>query len=463
MQTLGRSPSPRVGRVRTEPPRRFGVLHWLTSSTAWRAVGRGLFGAAGLLLALVAGVGALLGAASVSDVPAVFLGSGLAAFALVAAVSVALVTRGRAAPRQARWRVALAGVASMLGLAAALAVLVPLNDPSVPVAAVAGQRFWDLPTGSRIAYVKIPAVGTARSTPIIVVHGGPGVPQMAEDARFFGQLARDGYDVYVYDQIGAGLSPRLADPTQYTLARHVADLEAIRREIDAEQVILIGHSWGGTLAATYLAEHPNHVEKVVFSSPGAVYWAEMGTSGMGMIGRLTGEQRWQVIEQLLLPRAFLAYELVQVNPRAAHAFAGDRELDAHYDQLFASAAPGLFCDVRRPPPGEAITGIGFYANQVPQSASAPRPVDPRPVLRTIQTPALVLKGGCDYIPWRLTIEYREVLPNVQLVYLPGAGHQAYQEQPELYLAAVRAFLRGAPAPVPLYDGLEPPPDYSGVR
>src|SRR5581483_5931267 len=121
-------------------------------------------------------------------------------------------------------------------------------------------------------------------------------------------------------------------------------------------------------------------------------------------GRLTDEQRWQVIEQLLPPRALLAYELVQVNPRAAHAFAGDRELDARFDRLFASAAPGLFCDVRTPPSGEAVTGLGFYANQVPQSASAPRPEDPRPALRTLRTPALVLKGGCDYIRWRLTIE-----------------------------------------------------------
>ncbi len=170
-------------------------LHWLVTPTTWRAVGRGLLAGAGLLLALVVGVGALLGAASLSDVHAHFLGLGLAAFALVAAASIALVTRGLTAPRGLRWRIALAGTASAVGLGAAFAVLVPLNDPSMPAAAVPGQRFWDLPTGSRIAYVKIPAVGTARPTPIIVVHGGPGMPQMAVDAPFFGQLARDGYDV----------------------------------------------------------------------------------------------------------------------------------------------------------------------------------------------------------------------------------------------------------------------------
>lgn len=465
METVPRSSGARVNHVNhvnTGRPARCRGRHRFATSTTWSVIVRGSLGGLGLLLALGTGIGVLLGVASVSAAPAFFLVSGLGAFALVAAASSALATRGLDASRQRSWRLSLAGAAGLLGLVAALAVLVPLHDPAMPAAAVPGQRFWDLPTGSRIAYVKMPAVGATKPTPIIFVHGGPGVAMMAEDARFFGQLARDGYDVYVYDQIGAGLSPRLADPTQYTLARTVADLEAIRQRIGAERVILIGHSWGGSVAATYLAAHPDRVEKVVFSSPGAVYWAEMGTSGMGMLGRLTAEQRWQVIEKLLPPRALLAYQLVQVNPRAAHAFAGDHELDARQDQVFASAAPGLFCDVHTPPE-EAVSGLGFYANQVPQATNTPLPPDPRPALRTLRTPALVLKGSCDYIPWRLTREYLDTLPNAQLVYLPGAGHQAYQERPERYLATVRAFLQGAPLPVQPYQGQEPPPDYTGVR
>lgn len=439
------------------------IRHRFATSMLWRKAARLALAGLGLLLAIVAGVGALLGVAAVAGASVFFLPAGLLAFALVSAGTGALAMRGLAAPRRRNWRLGMTVAASAVALVAMLAVLMPLSDPATPAAAVPGQRFWNLPTGSRIAYVKIPAVGTPKPTPIIFVHGGPGFAQMAVDAPFFRHLARDGYDLYLYDQIGAGLSPRLDDPTQYTVARAVADLEAIRQQIGAGRVILIGHSWGGTVCATYLAEHPDHVEKVVFSSPGAVYWPEMGTSGMGMVGRLTSEQRWQVIKGLLPPRALLAYELVQVNPRAAHAFAGDHELDAHYDQIFASAAPGLFCDVRNPPPGEALTGVGFYANQVPQSASAARPTDPRPMLRTLRTSVLVLKGSCDYIPWRLTMEYRDVLPNAQFVYLRNAGHQAYVEQPDAYLATVRAFLQGAPLPVQPYQGHEPPANYSGVR
>jgi proline iminopeptidase len=61
------------------------------------------------------------------------------------------------------------------------------------------------------------------------------------------------------------------------------------------------------------------------------------------------------------------------------------------------------------------------------------------------------------------MEYRDTLPNAQLVYLPGSGHQAYMEQPDAYLATVRAFLHGAPLPVQPYTGHEPPSGYSGAR
>ena len=80
---------------------------------------------------------------------------------------------------------------------------------------------------------------------------------MKGDSEYFGELARDGFHVYIYDMVGRGRSARLADPRDYTLERDVSDLEAIRKEIGAERVVLIGHSYGGTLAAAYAASHPS--------------------------------------------------------------------------------------------------------------------------------------------------------------------------------------------------------------
>ena len=65
---------------------------------------------------------------------------------------------------------------------------------------------------------------------------------MAHDAPALAALATD-RDVYVYDRIGTGASSRLADPTGYTTARTVQDLEAVRAQTGAPQVVLMGHSW----------------------------------------------------------------------------------------------------------------------------------------------------------------------------------------------------------------------------
>lgn len=84
----------------------------------------------------------------------------------------------------------------------------------------------------------VPAVGSSHETPIIFLHGGPGFGVLESDIKFYGQLAQDGYDVYLYEQVGSGRSNRLEDVRGYTTERHVADLEAIRQQIGAEQVIL---------------------------------------------------------------------------------------------------------------------------------------------------------------------------------------------------------------------------------
>lgn len=425
-----------------------------------RAIGHAVLIALAALLGVVAALATFIGAAAITTRPALFTLAGLAALALGTTGLVALASRGLAPPRRRAVRrlVPAATIAATVP-AAALTIFQPLGDPYHPPTPVPGQQTWDLPTGSRLAYARAPARGAARPTPIVYLHGGPGVSELPEAVAHFGRLAADGYDVYAYDQIGTGRSARLADPTGYTLARHVADLEAARERIGAERVILIGHSWGATLAAAYLAAHPERVAKVVFSSPGALALHDYGTTGTGIVDRLPAERRGRVNALLYQPRATAAWALTQVNPRAAHAFAGDRELDARFDRITSLATPGLFCDTATDP--LPVDGTGFYANQV--TLMDRDAADPRPALRAARAPALILKGACDYLPWRIAIEYRDTLPGAALVYLPGAGHQAYLEQPGPYFAAVRAFLLDQPPPIAPYTGAEPPADYAGAR
>src|SRR6266849_690606 len=271
----------------------------------------------------------------------------------------------RARPR----RIALGvGAATMLLLALVTAVTIfpPLGStaaardaPPLPH----GAGYWNLNTGSHLAYLKVPAQGRAKATPILMVGGGPGEEDVADTSQtqFFGQLAREGYDVYFYDQIGSGLSARFADPGQYTLARHVADLEAIREKIGARAVILMGATWGGTLVATYMATYPQHVAKAIFTAPAPINEAEWPGDEEGQITSRLSPAAQQQYHQALYgtPRFITWYLLGLINPKAAHTLVSDREADAFFNTFVQGIFQGTVCDAAHLPKGQ-VQGYGFY-------------------------------------------------------------------------------------------------------
>lgn len=411
-----------------------------------RPVLRGVLFAVLVVLAVVVGLAAVVGAGRVVARPGAFLAAGGVVFALGGAVSVLVlpVRRRRA------------GLVVVLALVVLGGVVLLAHAPAAAPGVLPGTRWAAELGGARLAYRELPGAGHRHRTPVIFLHGGPGVADMAGDTPYLEWLAAAGWDTYIYDQLGAGRSTRLADPAGYTLARAVADLDLIRRTTDASRVDLLGYSWGSTLAAAYLAAHPEHVDKVVFASPGPM------TGGASDVTDLLGHAGTghvtSVLGQTLPPRPLLTWTLDQVSPRAAHTYAGDTEMDARFRTISAAAAPALYC---HPPSARSTAGgdVGFYANATLLRRTAWR--DPHAALRHLNTPALVIKGQCDYLSWSSAIDYRTTLPHTRLVHLPDAGHRAYAERPTAFFATVNAFLTGHAPPIPPYRATAPPPGYRG--
>ncbi|RBQ21336.1 hypothetical protein DP939_01020 [Spongiactinospora rosea] len=74
--------------------------------------------------------------------------------------------------------------------------------------------------------------------------------------------------------------------------------------------------------------------------------------------------------------------------------------------------------------------------------AAARVADPRPALRRVTAPVLVLRGSCDYLAPEVAREYADVLPNTVLRPIDGAGHDIGHDRPDRYRELLTAFLRG---------------------
>ncbi|MGJ5895000.1 alpha/beta fold hydrolase [Streptomyces niveiscabiei] len=398
-----------------------------------RRIARALLTLLGILLTPLTALAATWATATLTPTPWLFTAAGVAAAAATCALLVYAGTRHRTATA-----LITTATLALTTLGAALTILKPLDEtPPTPHEQPTG--YWELDTGSRLAYTRVPAQGTPRPTPVIVLHGGPGTPGDGPDPmdRI---LAGRGYDVYAYDQLGAGRSTRLEDPTGYTVARQVADLEAVRKKIGAEKVVLMGASWGATLAAEYLAEHPGHVERMVLTSPGVLWAPAWKDRDEGDIwDRLTPELQARIGELEANPRLMAWSLLMAADPRAAHAVVGDAEIDPVFAKLLTIAAPAATCHPERPLKDLPGSLPGFYANQLTTADQLTVP-DPRPALRRTTVPVLVVRGDCDYKNPGIAREYEEVLPGATLLTVGDAGHLVDLEKPHEYRQAVTEFL-----------------------
>jgi proline iminopeptidase len=108
--------------------------------------------------------------------------------------------------------------------------------------------------------IRIENYGDPEGTPALFLHGGPGSGcQPGHRALFDPARVRA---IFV-DQRGAGRSlPRRARHAN-TTDHLVADLERVRRHLGSDRWLVIGGSWGATLALAYAEAHPGQVAGLV--------------------------------------------------------------------------------------------------------------------------------------------------------------------------------------------------------
>jgi pimeloyl-ACP methyl ester carboxylesterase len=226
---------------------------------------------------------------------------------------------------------------------------------------------------------------------------------------------------------GHGRSAHPADPARVDVTAHAEDLDAVRRSLGDPPVVLVGHSFGTQVALEAYRLRPDGIRAMVFLC--------------GSFGRVTHTFKGTDLLANLLPKL---RELADKHPRVARA-------------LWS-----------RVPPKVAVK-IALLTGDVDPRTVVPDDIEPyfwhvshidfpmflemlrhagehsaEDLLPNVRIPVLVVAGDHDsFTPPDLSHAMAEIMPNAELVMLPGGTHVAPLEQHELVALRIEKFLERA--------------------
>jgi proline iminopeptidase len=108
-------------------------------------------------------------------------------------------------------------------------------------------------------------LGNPNGKPAVVFHGGPGSGCTPWHRRLFDPRA---YRVVLFDQRNCGRStPHASAPDTDLSSNHtsnlIADIERLRDHLGIDRWLVLGGSWGSTLALAYAQRHPHRVTEII--------------------------------------------------------------------------------------------------------------------------------------------------------------------------------------------------------
>lgn len=246
--------------------------------------------------------------------------------------------------------------------------------------------------------------GNASAPPLLLLHG---LQDCAALWGTFAEAVRDDFHAVALDHRGHGDSPR-AD--SYRLADYVAETHDAVRGLGLDKPALIGHSAGSKNAWLCIADNPGIASKLVITdmdpdsyNPGSV----------AMISRYKGESD-----------EYESIEAVVERLRSRQPNSSDAELRRNADALAVGIGGGRYGWKRS---RDVVT---MYD----------RP-DVWSRLPEVGAPTLIVRGAESTLLRRDVAErMQSAIPNCELVEIPGGGHWAHLEYPDVYAEIVREFL-----------------------
>lgn len=245
---------------------------------------------------------------------------------------------------------------------------------------------------------------------VIVLAGGPGfTPSSVEPVA--DEIAKEHLAVIIHQRsTGKTELPRV-DKAHVSLDQYIEDIDAVRRDLHAEKITLIGHSWGGMLSMAYAGAHPERVSRLILLDSGGANLSFAGVFSDNIESRLTDEDR---------EARATAEKETDYRARGVHRL--------------QAIIPGYFYSRKR-----ALV----YAKAIKLEDYDPRVgtllisnFDVTKALGNYKDPVALVQGRQDPID-AYTVELnKKYLPQAKIYWIERAGHMPWAENPKDFEAAL---------------------------
>ncbi|WP_327095803.1 haloalkane dehalogenase [Nocardia vinacea] len=271
------------------------------------------------------------------------------------------------------------------------------------------------------SFINYTDLGTG-SVPVVFLHGNPTsshlwrnvIPHVADQTR-----------VLAPDLIGMGASGK--PDSAYRLADHARYLDAWFDALGLDQVVIVGHDWGGALGMHWATRHPERIRGVAvietFLRP--MRWEELPPLGAELFRKFrTAEGERMVLAENMFIEFNLPKGIVDLKPEDHDAYRAPFPTPE-------SRKPMLAWSREFPLAGEPADVVALVENYDRWAADSP------------QVPKLIMAldngvglGSPEVIAWAA-----ETFASAEVVSVGEAGHHAPEDQPDAIGTAVATWLR----------------------
>jgi proline iminopeptidase len=255
-------------------------------------------------------------------------------------------------------------------------------------------------------------------SPILIVHGGPGLNH-TYFLPHFTTLAKRHKLIFI-DQRACGKSSGHLDSTQMNLRLFVEDMEAVRKELKLGKVSVVAHSWGGLLGILYASRYPEHISSLVLSnsvSPKSGEYDQQASE--------TTKSRYSRVDSLLQAEILTSEEF-----KSGHINAYQLLFKIVFKQSFKNQLYSDSLNLTLPPDFMQKRNVLFLMSKELFS------YDFYPELKKVKCPTLIIHGDYDAIPLALAQQIKRSIQHSVLLVIKDVGHFPFIEQKSIFFNAV---------------------------